>query len=456
MSSSFSQIIPNSALFSCRQYLSLYYTILTNGKASYACRQLPQYPLLPEVHFHWLAVQGTQPLVPQNPEVVVYDAAADTSGLPREVAYFYTKLTQLVLAATAADSSGQSVRAACALLRGDSGLQSLAGYLCRFVFVQIRRNLKHTHVLHALLQVIQSLVLNPSLNLESCLHQLLPSLLSCIVGAKIGNPSTASNPSSSVQFPVSRQQVWSELQPVHIRQFGALVVQSVLERYGAGFPDRLPRVCKTYLQAATTPATTPAASVASSGSGRALAGTAAVRYGGIVGLGMLGERVMSEVLLPNINTILLQAGATGTTRATATVEPVSSQHLIGRKGGASAAALLRRSQRVEADGAGDSEEVLIVSIVNWYVRRSMKSVPSLDFLACLRTKIVPEGEAGGGSEAKRRRVEVGSGGESLHSNGHDDGAYSGWDQFADRNIEKFVPHYVTSSVNLPHCSCLFI
>jgi hypothetical protein len=448
--------------------------------ATYACQQLPQYPLTPEVHFHWLAVNGLQPSIPQNPEVVVYDASADTTGLPREVAYFYTKLTRLVLSASSAEASGQSITEACALLRVDSGLQALVGYLSRFVFVQIRRNLKSTHVLQGLLQVIHSLVLNTHLNLESCLHQLLPSLLSCIVGAKIGDPSDASNSYPNVQFPVGCYSVWSELKPLHIRNFAAVVVQAVLARYGDTFPDLLPRVCKTYLQAAFTEQRDPAPSLP-------LCGAAAVRYGGIIGLGMLGERVVSEVLLPNINAILLNSGAVNTNKdkdeskvSDFTVEP---QQLIGRKGGIPNTVLPRHRQLVISDGTACydmCEEFLVVSIITWYIRRSMSVVPFMDFLGFLRSKIVviPRGlELADHSsrfsspsfpprlERKRRREEPGLTAAAAAGSpearrvdelGVDDAHGGGWDRFADRNLEHFVPHFVGKSVSLRYCTDLFI
>lgn len=372
------------------------------------------------------------------------------------MAFFYTQLTQLVLSATSTESAGKSVVDACLLLRRDSGLQALVGYLSRFVFVHIRRNLKKTHTLHALLQVIHSLVLNPKLNLESCLHQLLPSLLSCIVGAKIGDPTTKDvlAPPALAEFPVGCCSIWSELQPFHVRNFGAFVVQAVLARYGDTFPDLLPRVCKTYLQAAFTSTQGQGqgqGGAAKDGLSRHVSGAAAVRYGGIVGLGMLGERVISDVLLPNINTILQNVKSLDNEKkegGAGAEDTAPSAGLIGRRGGGGGGA--QQPLWRQRDFGGDYvEEDLLVSIINWHIRRRMASLPSLDYFYDLKAHLVPPYDCAkddsSSADRKRRRL-VGT---AAH-------ACAGWDDFAERNIEKFVPPYVALSSNLNFCTNLFI
>lgn len=408
--------------------------------ATYACQPLPQCPLVPEAHFHWLAVGGVQPVVPQNPEVVVYDCATDTSGLPREIAYFYTKITQLVLSATDADTVGENILEACGLLRRDSGLQVLVGYLCRFVFVNIRRNLKRTHILYSLLQVIHSLVLNPLLKLESCLHQLLPSVLSCIVGAKVGEPIEKENSNYSslyVQFPVSQCSVWSEMQPIHVRNFGAIVVQSILARYGETFPDLLPRVCKTYLQAAFTTKNMPSKSLSRKSEAEA------TRYGGIVGLGMLGERVFTDVLLPNICMIISHSNTDSSIEEKTCIEVAQSGGLISRKN--TSTHVDRKYESYHNACYSSRAEMLLVSIVQWYIRKSMNFKAPLNKLIELQANFVAvQSDCGDINRHKRRKLEP--------TDMHDD-----WEDFMDNHIEHFVrPYVATASTELRYCSDLFI
>mmetsp|Transcript_30845 Transcript_30845/g.57527 ORF Transcript_30845/g.57527 Transcript_30845/m.57527 type:complete len:533 (+) Transcript_30845:88-1686(+) len=422
--------------------------------ATFACQPLPKCPLIPQPHFHWLAIAGNQPLIPQNPDVVVYDCAADTSGLPREIAYFYTKITQLILSATASEGSGKSVDDACRLLARDNGLQILVGYLCRFIFVNIRRNLKNTFILYALLQCIHSLVLNSSLNLESCLHQLLPSVLSCIVGSKVGDPDVNEHSrlsSAHIQFPVGLCSVWSELQPLHVRNFGAVVVRDMLARYGGTFPELLPRVCKTFLQASFTTATSSSSAVA-------------MRYGGIVGLGMLGETVISDVLLPNICTILHFSKSFSVQEVTNAA--TNSSQLIGSKNRQNSGQYAQKFIS-DADASHSVVEMLLVTILQWHIRKCLANKRPISYFEELRSRIVisddflvtSHGCRGDVERTKRRKIEdtsvkaeVDNRREGVVSN-----VYHDWDEFIEQHIEKFVPSYVaSSSTNISHCTDLVI
>lgn len=407
---------------------------------AYASRQIPEYPLMSEVHFHWLAVDGVQPRIHQNPEVVVYDSSAETTGLPREIAYFYTKLTRLVLSASASESSSKSIQDVCSLLSRDSDLQSLVGYLSRFLFVQIRRNLKNLYILHALLQVTQALILNPSLNIERCLHQILPGLLSCVVGARIGDFPSVNTLSSEngkhIQFPLgsTSYNAWADLIPLHIRNFGAGVVRCVVDRYRDTFPDLLPRVCKTYLQAALTQQD---ASVPFDN--EKFSGTSGIRYGGLIGLATLGERVIGEVLLPNIDAILEKASIYEAT------DPLGSEQecIVTR----TSENPTGPSSVIKRQDGNDYESFLMVSIINWYIRKCMCGAPRLESLD------VVQSERG----HKRCRVEWTGESETPISDGKDfDKSFKRWNRFIDTNAERFVPHYVGSAATLPHCALLFI
>ena len=383
---------------------------------------------MPEVCLHWLAIDGVQPHIPQNPHVVVYDSSADTSGLPREIAFFYSKLTKLVLSASPSKSSGRCVREACGLLRHDRGLQSLVSYLCRFIFVQTQRNLRSVHILHAIIQVIQSLVLNSDLCLESCLHQLLPPLVSCIVGAKVGdNPADKDHLSTNydfyIQFPLNGcESLWKGLKTFHIRSFAATVVRVIIERYGDAFPDLLPRVCKTYMRAALMAQAEP-------NDDRSCV---AVRFGGIIGLSMLGEHVVREVLFPNVSEILrcCQIDECHTT-------PSTSYFGHKSKAGKPCSHHIRQ--------ASFDFEYLLLCIFQWYVRKCMSKSPSL-----LLTKEIQCRRANdlGMGRCKRRRLTSPYNIVSLTA--------VDLDKFIDKYAEILVPHYAASNSVLQNCTGLFI
>jgi len=63
-----------------------------------AKQPLPKIPLAPQVSFHWLAVDGSQPKIPENPNLIVVDREIQPSALPREMQFFYSRTTGSILA----------------------------------------------------------------------------------------------------------------------------------------------------------------------------------------------------------------------------------------------------------------------------------------------------------------------------------------------------------------------
>lgn len=167
-------------------------------------------------HAHWLAVEGVQPLIPENPPAIPKDPDFDTAGvngvarpgtahgsifpptppssdrpspiqavknrpvqqqqqqlvkqvLSRELQLYYTRLTTALIPPT--DYTKRS--AALASLRHDAGLQALLPYLVRWVaegVVSALRTGSTTEndgkVLGVLLDVISAILDNPTLFVE--------------------------------------------------------------------------------------------------------------------------------------------------------------------------------------------------------------------------------------------------------------------------------------------------
>jgi transcription initiation factor TFIID subunit 6 len=101
---------------------------------------------------HWLAVEGVQPLIPENPPAVPRDdpsstalgaAASDKRAgqqaalvkqvLSRELQLYYARLTTSILPSGAGAADPTKRIAALASLRHDAGLQLLLPYLVRWV-----------------------------------------------------------------------------------------------------------------------------------------------------------------------------------------------------------------------------------------------------------------------------------------------------------------------------------
>lgn len=155
---------------------------------------------------HWLAVEGVQPLVPENPPAVPREeptpAGADakpsqpgtapTQGrqlpqatqqnqqnllvkqvLSKELQLYYTRLTSSLLPPSSSASDTAKRTAALASLRADAGLQALLSYLVRWVGEGVVNALKEGtegesegKTLEVLLDVVGAILENTTLFIE--------------------------------------------------------------------------------------------------------------------------------------------------------------------------------------------------------------------------------------------------------------------------------------------------
>ncbi|KAJ6499182.1 transcription initiation factor TFIID complex 60 kDa subunit [Mycena sanguinolenta] len=242
---------------------------------------------------HWLAVEGVQPLIPENPPAIPKEVAPDvkpalTNGvaatpalaatkkaeqqlqqqqqlvkqvLSRELQLYYTRLTSSLLP-PGSDLTKRD--AALASLRSDAGLQALLPYLIKWVGDGVVRGLKDGglsetdgKVLEVLISVTGSLLANQTLFVEPYLHQMLPPILSTLLH--------------------------SSLPPSHatlLRTSAAQTLSRLLTEHSTTYPSLSPRIMKTLLLALVSPGK-------SSGT----------RHGAISGLVAIGKEAVRKGLL---------------------------------------------------------------------------------------------------------------------------------------------------------------
>lgn len=147
---------------------------------------LPKVPLGPTIASHWLAIQGVQPKIPQNPKIaeeattLLNNATLQQSSdsataqlvkplvkhvLSAELQMYYEKVTEAIKG-TAAASSPILLKASLQSLATDPGLNQLVPYFTQFVAEEVTHNLRDLPRLKNLMEMVKCLLVNPNLQVE--------------------------------------------------------------------------------------------------------------------------------------------------------------------------------------------------------------------------------------------------------------------------------------------------
>ncbi|EEF33418.1 transcription initiation factor tfiid, putative [Ricinus communis] len=242
---------------------------------------LPKAPLDTSIVCHWLAIEGVQPAIPENAPLEVIAPPPDgknnelKDGLPvdiklpvrhvlsRELQLYFDKITEL----TMRRSDLPLFKEALVSLATDPGLHPLVPYFTCFIADEVSRSLSDFQLLFALMRVVRSLLQNPHIHIEPYLHQLMPSVVTCLVAKRLGNRFADNH--------------WE------LRDFTANLVASICKRFGHVYSSLQTRLTKTLLNALFDPK-------------RSLT----QHYGAIQGLAALGPNVVRFLVLPNLKPYL--------------------------------------------------------------------------------------------------------------------------------------------------------
>ncbi|GLD94587.1 hypothetical protein PINS_up003198 [Pythium insidiosum] len=236
---------------------------------------LPPLPMAPSLHLHWLAVDGVQPMLPENDSLEDdsqcrtsikderFTAQADRKPLVKhvlteEMQLYYTKITDAIKG-----DNFETQRAALSSLARDPGIHQLLPYLARFVYDEVKHSDHELPLLLSLMRVCRCLLVNPHLKIELYLHQLLPALLTCVLGQQL-----CENPADDH---------WA------LRAYAANLVAQICRRYGETYEKIQARVAKTYHKAITDPRC-----------------PFTTQYGALYGMMYLGPLVLENLLFPNL------------------------------------------------------------------------------------------------------------------------------------------------------------
>uniref|UniRef100_A0A6N2MAH8 TATA box binding protein associated factor (TAF) histone-like fold domain-containing protein n=1 Tax=Salix viminalis TaxID=40686 RepID=A0A6N2MAH8_SALVM len=244
---------------------------------------LPKPPLDTSLTSHWLAIEGVQPAIPENVPIEPLGVTSDGKKsdykddglsidvkppvkdiLSRELQLYFEKVTGL----TARRSESAIFKQALLSLATDSGLHPLVPYFTHFIADEVSRNLNNFSLLFAVMRIARSLLQNPYIHIELYLHQLMPSIITCLVAKRLGNRFSDNH--------------WE------LRNFTANLVALICKRFGHAYHNLQPRIMRTLVHAFLDPTK-----------------SLPQHYGSIQGLAALGPSVVRLLILPNLEPYLL-------------------------------------------------------------------------------------------------------------------------------------------------------
>ncbi|KKY15913.1 putative transcription initiation factor tfiid complex 60 kda subunit [Phaeomoniella chlamydospora] len=248
---------------------------------------LPKVPREMSFTAHWLAVEGVQPSIPQNPtsadsknlellakgpganpNLAAMNGLENTTTKPqvkhilsKELQQYFSTVCQSVL-----DENSEEYRVAgLASLRQDPGLHQLVPYFVQFVAEKVTHNLKDLFVLTQMMYFVEALVRNPSLFLDSYVSSIIPPVLTCLIGRNLGSGIGA-------------------LDHFDLRDLAASLIELLCKKYSKSSPNLKQRLARSCLKNFLDP--------------NKPYGT---HYGAILGLEAVGgAEVVRALVIPNL------------------------------------------------------------------------------------------------------------------------------------------------------------
>ncbi|KAH3672066.1 hypothetical protein WICMUC_004467 [Wickerhamomyces mucosus] len=284
---------------------------------------LPKVPRLPNFTAHWLAIEGVQPTIPQNPlisdikQILPIQRGAITNILTTESSYqqssnqtsnevndttqtknninqsstsdkdieikplvkhvlskelqlYFNKVIQALSNQSDDENALNLKNAALSSLRSDPGLHQLVPYFIQFTSEQITHNLNNLGILSTMLELIYSILSNDNIFLDPYIHSLIPSILTLLLAKRIGKVEKDDN-------------LQDDDAHLAVREFASSLLEHVCKKFSKNYSTLKPRVTRTLLKAFLD-SNKPIGTV----------------YGSLIGLRIMGNEVVRFTLLGNL------------------------------------------------------------------------------------------------------------------------------------------------------------
>ncbi|KAL2889232.1 Transcription initiation factor TFIID subunit 6 [Ceratocystis lukuohia] len=207
---------------------------------------------------HWLAIEGVQPAIPQNPvfsesrshELVpkgtganpALSALAGNDGAPlkpsvkhvisKEMVLYFDKIQAAVLDETPDEEVERLRQAALASVRDDPGLHQLVPYFVNYIANQVTHRLDDLFVLRQMMELTSALISNTSLFLDPYASPISSPVLTCLMARKLGADDSPESTRTQYQ----------------LREFAASLVGKLAARYATSNHLLRPKLTRTCLK----------------------------------------------------------------------------------------------------------------------------------------------------------------------------------------------------------------
>ncbi|KAK3685181.1 TAF6-like protein [Podospora appendiculata] len=249
---------------------------------------LPKVPRDMSFTGHWLAVEGVQPSIPQNPTTAetsskdllpkgpgANPALAALAGndsvsfrpsvkhvISKELILYFDKIQAAILDDDPDLEKTRLRDAALASVRADPGLHQLLPYFVNFITNQVTHRLDDLFVLRQMMELTDAVIQNPNLFLDPYASSLSAPVLTCLMSRKLGG---ADEGTDAVK------------DQYRLREMAASLLGTIARKYSKANALLRPKLTRTCLKHFLDPTRTPAVLFGAIGGLSAAGGPEAVR-----------------------------------------------------------------------------------------------------------------------------------------------------------------------------------
>ncbi|KAK9777550.1 putative TATA box binding protein associated factor (TAF) histone-like fold domain-containing protein [Seiridium cardinale] len=219
---------------------------------------LPKVPRDSNFTGHWLAIEGVQPTIPQNPSTnesrsqellpkgpganPALPALAGNQGasfrpavkhiISTELTLYFEKVQSALLDDNPEPVAQELRAAALESVKSDPGIHQLVPYFVNFISNEVTHHMDDLFVLRRMMELTDALVENPEIYLDPYASPISAPVLTCLLGRKLGNENGTD---------------W--LNEVYLlREFSASLIGRICQKYATSNKMLRPKITRTCLK----------------------------------------------------------------------------------------------------------------------------------------------------------------------------------------------------------------